>query len=96
MINKPVWVQKLALLLETNQIDIDMDMKGASEMRKQLESFAGTVRASGSTAYEDRQGHDDNITCLLLSIVKQPRAFAFQMPQQSPAFYEGRVHPPGM
>jgi hypothetical protein len=79
-LNKPVWVQKLALLLEQNRILIDKEMPAANEIKKQLESFAGTIRTSGSVSYEARQGHDDYISCMLLLISAAKEAYPISLP----------------
>lgn len=89
-LNKSVWVQKLSLLLEQEQIIIDGEMSGANELKKQLEQFSATIRASGSVAYEAKAGHDDYVTCLLLTIAHRPGVFVWDgLPDQSPSYYTG-------
>jgi hypothetical protein len=81
MINKPVWVQKLSLLLEQNRILIDDEMQAAKEIRKQLEQFSAVYRASGAVGYESKgAGHDDYISCLLLCIAERKGYSTFPMP----------------
>jgi len=72
VLNKPVWVQKLALLLEQNQVIIDEDMPSAREIKKQLEQFTANIRKSGSVGYEAKPGNDDYISCLLETISYSP------------------------
>ena len=71
-----MWVNKL----EQDRVLIDNKIPAARELKKQLESFSGKVRASGSVAYEAQQVHDDYISCLLFTIAASKSIGTFNCP----------------
>jgi hypothetical protein len=72
-INKEYWVSRLALYLENGQIIVDSQLPQSKEIRKEFESFSGTVRQTGTVQYSAHgSGKDDYISCALLALTAEP------------------------
>jgi hypothetical protein len=100
VIDKPYWVRKVALLLEKDQIQIDTAIPDYREIKKQLESFAGTVRKSGTVSYEaDGDAKDDFVSCLLMAVSHPDHGgiYSLNMPHSmTGSYYAGKQSGAGM